>query len=238
MPPPRGTGAGAAAPTGDSPAGPPLSAAGETNATDASSRGAMKRLTVEGGKEGCCLRLLVAAPAYPRGVGGRLSASGSPEGGTASKHGRYRMIFDSTGLDGPLGAAPAGIRGELPAGLEALRDEKDGMSNVLYVREIRESGPSDRASAAAAEGGRRNIARIEPATPAAKDGREAAYSVVLLDGEGSGGGELMAVRVTPQPTGLAAPREIRAVLLLTPPGEERGTEGAERGDEESGHRSG
>lgn len=198
----------------------------------------MKRLAVEGGKEGYRQRLLVAAPAYPRGVGGRLRASGFPGGGTASKHARYRMTFDSTGLDGPHGAASAGRRGELPAGLEAVRDEKDGMSNVLYVREIGNSGPSDRASAAAAEGGRRSIARIEPATPVAKGGREAAYSVVLLDGDGSGGGELMAVRVTTQPTGSAAPREIRAVLLLPPPGEDRGTEGAELGDEESGHRSG
>lgn len=249
MPPPGEAGAeagtGATFPTGDSPpAGPPMSPAEAINTANAPSRGgAMKRLTVEGGKEGYYRGLLVAAPAYPRGIGGRLRASGSPEGATANKHGRYSMTFDSTGPDGPRGAAPAarGTGRELPAGLEAVRDEKDGMSNVLYVREIGDSGPSDGTSAAAAvaEGGRLVIARIEATTPAVKDGREAAYSVVLLDEDGGGGGELMAVRVTTQPTGLAVPREVRAVLLLPPPpGEDGGTGGAGRGDEESGRRSG
>lgn len=255
--------------------GPPLSVAGVTNSTDASiNRGEIKRVTVAGGKEGYPRRLLlVAAPAYPLGLGGRLSASRPPPGGgrgggapAANRRDHYRMIFDSFSRPGgsqdaaataAAGGGGEGGGGELPVGLEAVRDEKDGVSH-LYIREIIGNSGSSAGVSRHTEGGagRGMIARIET-TPAAakKDGREtaaAAYSVVLLDadGSGSGAGELMAVRVatTTHPTtegGLAAaPREVRAVILLTRPlsptttGEDAGRRGGTERGNESDHGSG
>ncbi|CAN0526505.1 unnamed protein product, partial [Ectocarpus sp. 12 AP-2014] len=175
-------------------------------------QGKARRLTLEDMNESV-RSLLVAAPAYPDGVGGRLvspsssvaelpTKSGSDATGR-SKRRRYRMVFDDEGLaTADSGRKGARARG-LPFGLEAVPDESD--PTLLCVREV----VSGRVGCIGPV-----VARVK-ATPTVAGRREAAYSVYLGGGKAEGAeGELMAIRVSTHPTRLAAPREVQAVLLL------------------------
>lgn len=195
------------------------------------------RTTTDGGQvrlvavEDTFRRLLVAAPTYPSGVGGRLiaavsssSAAGLSGSGDASKNNnrkRYRMVFDGKEeARHPLAGGPGegGTVGEdLVLGLEAIPDEND--PTLLCVRGL-EPGETNAAGGA---GKGRIIARIK-ATPTVPGGRESIHRVLLEGGKGRQEtvGELMAVRITTHPTRLAAPREVRAVLLCSPQGEGAG----------------
>lgn len=158
--------------------------------------------------------LLVAAPAYPDGVGGRLAVApsssaakpptdpGSDAAGR-SKRRRYRMVFDDEGLVAPVSGRKAARARGLPFGLEAVPDESD--PTLLCVREVAPGGARTAGDV---------VARVK-ATPMVAGGREAVYSVLLGGGKGEGAeGELMAIRVSTHPTRLAAPREVQVVLLL------------------------
>lgn len=190
-------------------------------------------------------RLLVAAPAYPGGVGGRLvTASSSPTAGlsalwgsdaASNKRKSYRMVFD--GKENPhRGETAPGLAeaAELPLGLEAVPDDSD--PTLLCVRELSPGGDSATGGGGSSAGGSgvtgSVVARIEAKRTAAGS-RESFYSVTLEPGKGErAGAELMAVRISTHPTRLAAPREVQAVLLLPPGGEDAG--GKHRAQENSG----
>lgn len=199
------------------------SKAGTQPATEAHTPalGAVKLVTVENMQESV-QRLLVATPAYPSGIGGRLASSlptDAPSPKTVASTRSYSVVFDDAGEPG-RSAVTAG--GRLPPGLEAVCNDDSGM---LCVREV--LLPDSNGTAVAADTGG-VIARIE-ALPTVAGGREAGYSV-WLDGAGRGK-ELMAVRVTTHPTRLAAPREIRAVFLS--PGLKRETTGRRKEEQEN-----
>ncbi|CAM9393900.1 unnamed protein product [Ectocarpus fasciculatus] len=173
--------------------------------------------------------LLVAAPAYPDGVGGRLAVGpsssvaepptnpGSDAAGR-SKRRTYSMVFDGEGLAAGDSARKAARERGLPFGLEAVPDESD--PTLLCVREVSSGGAGAAGDV---------VARVK-ATPTVAGGREAVYSVFLGGGKGEGvEGELMAIRVSTHPTRLAAPREVQAVLLLGQEGEAVGGKLHERG---------
>ena len=195
----------------------------------ATSEGRLRRIAFEDIDEPA-RKLLVASPAYPGGVGGRLTttfsapADGPGGGGSeASKQPRkgYRVLFDGGGEDAPRGEKTAGRAGAgvgLPPGLEAARDESD--PTLLCVRELESvgTGVGGGGDGGGGGGGGRVLARIK-ASPTTTGGRESIHSVLLERGGGDqAGGEMMAVRVSTHPTRLAAPREVRAVLLLPPQG--------------------
>lgn len=178
-------------------------------------------------------RLLVAAPAYPGGVGGRLvTAFSSPSGGMPSSRGSdgmsnkrksYRMVFDGKAESSRGGTAP-GLEqvAELPACLVAVPDEND--PTILCVRELSSGGDSEAGGGGKSVGGSviagNLVARIK-AKQKASGSRESLYSVMLEQGKGGrAGAELMAVRISTHPTRLAAPRDVQAVLLLPPRGED------------------
>ncbi|CAB1117800.1 unnamed protein product [Ectocarpus sp. CCAP 1310/34] len=185
-------------------------------------QGRARRLTLEDMNESV-RSLLLVAPAYPDGVGGRLAVapsssvaepptnSGSDAAGR-SKQRRYRMVFDDEGLAAAdSGRREARARG-LPFGLEAVPDESD--PTLLCVREVASGGVGCIGPV---------VVRVK-ATPTVASRREAVYSVLLGGGKGEGAeGELMAIRVSTHPTRLAAPREVQAVLLL---GQDEGEEPA------------
>ncbi|CAM9235093.1 unnamed protein product, partial [Laminaria digitata] len=174
-------------------------------------------------------QLFVASPAYPSGVGGVITSSRSTGAGApspslpASSSGRetgkqsFKMVFDKT-LPVTPGREEATVE-MLPVGLEAVCDENGG---AISIRELLPSG----SGGVGAEGPGGVIARIE-ALRSVGGAREAVYSVIL--GEDGGAAEVMAARVSSHPTRLAAPREVRAVLLLPPPHREdsdgRGSKG-------------
>ncbi|CAM9599390.1 unnamed protein product [Ectocarpus sp. 6 AP-2014] len=176
-------------------------------------QGKARRLALEEMNESA-RSLLVAAPAYPAGVGGRLAvapASSVAEPPTnpasdaagRSKRRRYRMVFDEEGLAAADSGRKAARAQGLPFGLEAVPDESD--PTLLCVRELASGGASAAGDI---------VARVK-ATPTVAGGREAVYSVLLGGGKGEGAeGELMAIRVSTHATRLAAPREVQAVLLL------------------------
>ncbi|CBN76936.1 hypothetical protein Esi_0024_0069 [Ectocarpus siliculosus] len=176
-------------------------------------QGKARRLALEKMNESA-RSLLVAAPAYPDGVGGRLAVAPSssvaepptnPASDAAgrSKRRRYRMVFDEEGLAAADSGRKAARAQGLPFGLEAVPDESD--PTLLCVRELASGGASAAGDV---------VARVK-ATPTVAGGREAVYSVLLGGGKGEGAeGELMAIRVSTHPTRLAAPREVQAVLLL------------------------
>lgn len=180
-------------------------------------------------------KLLVAAPAYPGGVGGRLTtAFSSPSAGLSSLSGSdamnnkrksYRMVLDGKEqahrAETAVGPAESA---RLPLGLEAVPDESDPTS--LCVREILSGGDSAAGDGAGSVDGTdvtgSIVARIK-AKPTAAGSRESVYSVVLERKKGERiGGELMAVKISTHPTRLAAPREVQAVLLRPPSGEDAG----------------
>lgn len=189
-------------------------------------------------------RLLVASPAYPGGLGGRLTTALSasdagPRSGDAGKQPRksYRVVLDGRKdaarrgeeEDEAAAAGRAGASGH-PLGLEAVPDETDPA--VLCVRELGPVGAGAGAGASGGDGGGRGVGRVVArikTSPTAAGGRESIHTVSLELGEGAGGeqpaGEVMALRVSTHPTRLAAPREVRAVLLLPP----RGGDGQEGG---------
>ena len=162
-------------------------------------------------------QLLVSAPAYPSGVGGCLLSSRPP--GRSSRRDTkirwdYRLVLDKGAPDSVTGEAVS--RFEMPWGLEAARDAANG---GLTVRELL---PSSNLEDKSGGDGRNSgedfscgdvVAHIE-ASVKITDEREAAYSVVLRGYESKG--EVMAVRVTTQPTSHKLPRKTRAVLLLAP----------------------
>eukprot|EP00903_Cladosiphon_okamuranus_P016208 g14956.t1 len=176
--------------------------------------------------------LLVAAPAYPGGVGGRLvTAFSSPDVGmsssggsdaTSNKRKSYRMVFDGKAESSRGGTAP-GLEelAKLPAGLDAVPDEND--PTILCVREFSSGGDSEARGGVSSVGGSgRLVARVK-AKQTASGSRESFYSVMLEPEKGGrAGAELMAVRISTHPTRLAAPREVQAVLLLPPRGEDAG----------------
>ncbi|CAM9584892.1 unnamed protein product, partial [Ectocarpus sp. 8 AP-2014] len=176
-------------------------------------QGKARRLALEEMNESV-RSLLVAAPAYPDGVGGRLAVAPSSsvaepptnpvsDAAGRSKRRRYRMVFDKEGLAAADSGRKAARAQGLPFGLEAVPDESD--PTLLCVRELASGGASAAGDV---------VARVK-ATPTVAGGREAAYSVLLGGGKGEGAeGELMAIRVSTHPTRLAAPREVQAVLLL------------------------
>lgn len=187
-------------------------------------------------------RLLVTTPTYPSGVGGQLTTSVLPilpspdrkrqDRTSTAKKRRYRMIFDEERLTGQqpgVGIIVGEENGPVsPLCLEAVHAQDD---RTLLIREIVVSadGNPDRLkfegggdSGGISGRGRsgQSIARIEEASTV-PGGKGAAYRVLLQekwedDGPAEGGGnrELMAVTVGTHPTRMAAPREVRAVMLL------------------------
>lgn len=152
-------------------------------------------------------QLFVTPPAYPGGIGGVITYSGSTPSPGAPGTQSFRMVFDRS-LPVTPGRGAAMVEMELPVGLEAVREEKGG---VLSIRELLPVG----SGGVAASGAGGVIARIEALPPSVGGGAgEAVYSVVL--GENGGAAEMMAVKVSTHPTTLEAPREVRAVLLLPP----------------------
>lgn len=174
-------------------------------------------------------QLFVASPAYPSGVGGVITSSRStgawapspslPVSSSGRETGKqsFKMVFDKT-LPVTPGREEATVE-MLPVGLEAVCDENGG---AISIRELLPSG----SGGVGAEGPGGVIARIE-ALRSAGGARGTVYSVIL--GEDGGAAEVMAARVSSHPTRLAAPREVRAVLLLPPSHQEdsdgRGSEG-------------
>lgn len=151
-------------------------------------------------------RILLGAPGYPNGIGGRLYSSAPPGRASFSREHKagqvYRLIFDGE-ASGSVTRAEAAALG-MPLELEATRD---GTSGALTIREL--------TSSSYIKNGNRSrgnvVARIESSVQVA-GGREADYSVILAGCKSEG--EVMSVRVTTYRMTMEAPRETRAVLLL------------------------
>lgn len=213
---------------------PPTAAPAESSVSGKPAEGAVRRVAVDN-MDKCVRRLLVAAPSYPGGVGGRLVTHfSSPTAGmsslwgsdgTSNKRKSYRMVFEGKGESG-RGETPRGLGqvAELPSGLVAVPDEND--PTILCVRELLSGGDGGAGGGGSSVGGGGAtgslVARIK-AYQTASGSRESFYSVMLEPGKGErAGAEMMAVRVSTHPTRLAAPREVQAVLLLPPRGEDAG----------------
>lgn len=178
-------------------------------------------------------RYLTAAPVYPGGVGGRLTASGLP--GPPSPRSRlttqrsYRMLFESK-FEAEENTRQSQAS-DFTVELEAVMEASGGSSLCIRVAGDVSTSP-------------KTVARIlevqqSGGTEGSTSTREALYSVVLDGGKaeegssGAGGGrvggeELMAVRVSTHPTRLAVPREVQAVLVISDSG---GTEDRMEGQE-------
>lgn len=220
-----------AAPAARATNAPSLTAA-ETSLASASGDGRVRLVTI-GEVDESVQSLLPVSPAYPSGVGGRMTIerSGQPLSSstgdiTGGQGKRYRMVFNDESahhhlatVAGEPGYDAAGPRKGLPVGLEAVPDEDD--PTMLCVRELRPVGSS---GSVGVGGVGRTVARIK-ARPTLAGGRESIHSVMLMGGGDAGEddvrGELMAVRVS---TRLAEPREVQAVLLLPRGGEGVGRE--------------
>lgn len=210
---------------------PTAASAGSSVVSSKPAEGAVRRVAVDD-MDKSVRRLLVAAPSYPGGVGGRLvtDVSSSTAGmsslwGGGGKRKGYRMVFDGKEASS-RGGTPRelGQVAELPVGLEAVPDETD--PTLLCVRELSSGGDGGAGGGGNSVGGSSTagslVARIK-AKQTASGSRESFYSVMLEPGKGErAGAELMAVRISTHPTRLAAPREVEAVLLLPPRGEGAG----------------
>lgn len=158
-------------------------------------------------------RILLGAPGYPNGIGGRLYSSAPPGRASFSREHKaarvYRLVFDGEASGLVTGVEAAAM--EMPLELEATRDDTSG---ALTIRELTSSSYIGGKSSSDENGNRNRgdiVARIDCSVQVA-GGREADYSVVLVGCKSEG--EVMSVRVSAHPMTVEAPRETRAVLLL------------------------